>query len=926
MKGLAASGLTLAMLALGAGAAQAQTPQLENGKTKAVYDYKTAIRERVLIPQPGIDVDRNGKMDYVTADVIRPAASSATNKMPAIIDPSPYYVTSCRGNEAQCMSDWNNDNVNDRWPLFYDNYFLPRGYAYVLAQMNGTGYTEEGCPMHGGPTDIAGEKSVVDWLNGRVVAYKPKAGTSTTPDLDAPVVADWHNGSSAMIGKSYDGTLSNGVAATGVEGLKTIVPISAISAWYNYSRRGGIRQNSNYPGGSLNPGITYPGTAPSGHAGGINLPNRRGSAAAPTACWNVNQEINNDANEDTGDGDSHGDINKFWNDRDYVKDASKVKAAVFATHGFQDDNVKMDHMAMWWDALGKNNVPRKLWLLRAGHEDPFDSRRAEWVDTLHRWFDHYLYGVDNGIEKEPAVSIEDESKVWKDYASWPIPGTQNVDLFLRATSDPAAAGTLGGKAGGGAADSLGYTALTTTNENALMNSPTGSQANRRVFLSGPLKADLRLSGTAIADLAASIGATQTNFSVIVGDYGVLNADGTRQAFRQVSRTNDEGLATQTRRSCWGDAGLNAVTGEAGTPCETLGAACTLQPREVDNACYAELDPTFTDGTQWRVTRGVRDSTNRDSLVFGDPAVKPVTIGEKFRVPVVTMATEHIFKAGHQVAIIVGGTNTSDVNGTGNNNVAVTLDTRTSKVTLPLVGGYAAAAKAGLTDAETEAPTLGAVPADIATATTDKTGTTVSYTLPTATDNEDPNPVVTCDPASGSKFAVGTTTVTCVAKDANGNTSAPKTFKVVVRQDVPVTAPVGGSVPATLALTLGAPAQLGSFVPGVNQTYLGTTEATVTSTAGDALLSVADTSTVGTGHLVNGAFVLPEPLQLRARNAANTGTAYNNVGSLLNLLSWSAPVANDKVNLEFSQLVKANDPLRTGTYSKSLTFTLSTTQP
>ena len=56
-----------------------------------------------------------------------------------------------------------------------------------------------------------------------------------------------------MIGKSYDGTLANGVAATGVEGLKTIVPICAISAWYNYSRRGGIRQNTNYPGGSLNP-------------------------------------------------------------------------------------------------------------------------------------------------------------------------------------------------------------------------------------------------------------------------------------------------------------------------------------------------------------------------------------------------------------------------------------------------------------------------------------------------------------------------------------------------------------------------------------------------------------------------------------------------------------------------------------------------
>ena len=49
-------------------------------------------------------------------------------------------------------------------------------------------------------------------------------------------------------------------------------------------------------------------------------------------------------------------------------------------------------------------------------------------------------------------------------------------------------------------------------------------------------------------------------------------------------------------------------------------------------------------------------------------------------------------------------------------------------------------------------------------------------------------------------------------------------------------------------------------------------------------------------------------------------------SPLNLLTWSGPVSNDAVSLEFSQLVNANDPLRTGTYAKALTFTLSTTTP
>src|SRR3954462_5518987 len=142
--------------------------------------------------------------------------------------------------------------------------------------MNGTGYTENGCPMHGGPGDIAGEKSIVDWLNGRVKGYKSASLSAEE------VVAGWHNGSSSMIGKSYDGTLSNGVAATGVEGLKTIVPVSAISAWYNYSRPGRVRHHTNYPCGSLNPTVTTAGGT--NNPPGVDLPGRRSSQGDPGPC------------------------------------------------------------------------------------------------------------------------------------------------------------------------------------------------------------------------------------------------------------------------------------------------------------------------------------------------------------------------------------------------------------------------------------------------------------------------------------------------------------------------------------------------------------------------------------------------------------------------------------------------------------------
>jgi X-Pro dipeptidyl-peptidase len=156
-------------LAAAAPASAAGPPALsiEDGVTQPVFDYEQAIRERVYIPQPGIDQDRDGKDDRIAADIIRPKESGSELAVPAIIDPSPYYTTLCRGNEQQCMRDYDGDGVNDKWPLFYDNYFVPRGYAYVCAQMNGTGFST-GCPYHGGPTDIAGEKSVIDWLGGRV--------------------------------------------------------------------------------------------------------------------------------------------------------------------------------------------------------------------------------------------------------------------------------------------------------------------------------------------------------------------------------------------------------------------------------------------------------------------------------------------------------------------------------------------------------------------------------------------------------------------------------------------------------------------------------------------------------------------------------------------------------------------------------------
>lgn len=155
--------------------------------------------------------------------------------------------------------------------------------------------------------------------------------------------------------------------------------------------------------------------------------------------------------------------------------------------------------------------------------------------------------------------------------------------------------------------------------------------------------------------------------------------------------------------------------------------------------------------------------------------------------------------------------------------------------------------------------------------------------------------------AGADTAGGTTVSAVYAGDALYNVS---TSPLVTYAATSALGAVAASVPATLSLALGTPADFGAFTPGQTKTYEARTDANVISTAGDAALNVSDP-----GHLANGAFALPEPLQVS-----------------LSRTRWSAPVANDAVAMRFSQLVKAGDALRTGTYAKTLTFTLSTTTP
>jgi sugar phosphate isomerase/epimerase len=143
--------------------------------------------------------------------------------------------------------------------------------------------------------------------------------------------------------------------------------------------------------------------------------------------------------------------------------------------------------------------------------------------------------------------------------------------------------------------------------------------------------------------------------------------------------------------------------------------------------------------------------------------------------------------------------------------------------------------------------------------------------------------------------------------------------------------VGGNVPSVLQLAIpNTSGTFGTFVPGIGTNYNTALAATVTTTTGDAALTVSDASATAPGHLVNGTFSLASALQARAVGLGDTPPAFaplaETAGTPLSLKTWSGPTTAAPLTVDLRQAIGASEALRAGTYSKSLTFTLSTTAP
>ena len=415
-------------------------PVFANGMAQVVPAFQDStqwIRQELWV-ETNFDSDHDGKPDRVHVDVTRPKQTETEGlKVSILYGSSPYYAGTSRGQVNWNVQQELNDQPQPRGQMTEPPYqanrsrisnalvneWVPRGFAVVHSEAPGTGRSQ-GCPTVGDDPERLPMKFVVDWLNGRAKGYTTETGNEEVK------ATSWSTGKVGMIGTSYEGTLPLAAATTGVKGLEVVVPVSPNTSYYHYYRSNGLVRS---PGGYLGEDVDvlYDFIASGDTTGRANCDKlyKNGVFAGPT-----------------GQDRATGDYNDFWAKRDLLPHVKDIKAAVLLAHGFNDYNVVPEHSVRIYNEMKARGLPVSIYLHQGGHGGNPPA------DMLNRWFSHYLYGIDNGVEKDPPVWIvqdaaAQEPRAVAAAAAAAAQAAQQASETGRGT-DPAAAGAGAGRGRG----------------------------------------------------------------------------------------------------------------------------------------------------------------------------------------------------------------------------------------------------------------------------------------------------------------------------------------------------------------------------------------------------------------------------------------------------------------------------------------------
>lgn len=317
-------------------------------------------------------------------------------------DPADWYYPD-KGN--------NNSMVYENLDNF--NYYLVRGFAVVVSAGFGA-LGSDGFNYVGSEYERDAFKSVVEWLHGDRVAYADREGKIETK-------ADWANGNVAMTGRSYAGTMPFAVATTGVEGLKTIVPVAGIADWYTQQNMQGAQRY--WPKEMLNSFLAY--FCSSRYNDEALSEKQLDDIAA------FHHELSLQQLKCGFDYDP-----EFWGAGNYRLHADQIKCSALIVHGFNDENVSTKQFEMMHTAFEQAGQTVKLILHQGPHITPTMANKNYGIlidgkfydDIVNEWISHYLYGVENGAEKMPEVLAQTnyDQKKWEVESAWETEHTMKL--------------------------------------------------------------------------------------------------------------------------------------------------------------------------------------------------------------------------------------------------------------------------------------------------------------------------------------------------------------------------------------------------------------------------------------------------------------------------------------------------------------------
>ena len=307
-------------------------------------------------------------------------------------------------------SDWYYKDKGSTNSMVYENidsfnYYLVRGFAVTVSAGFGA-LGSDGFNYVGSEYERDAFKSVVEWIHGDRVAYADREGTITTK-------ADWANGNVAMTGRSYAGTMPFAVATTGVEGLKTIVPVAGIADWYSQQNMQGAQRY--WPKEMLNSFLAY--YCSSRYNDSTLSENQLDDIAA------FHHELSLQQLKCGFDYDE-----KFWGSGNYRLNADKIKCPALIVQGLNDENVSTKQFEMMLKSFQKAGQTVKVILHQGPHITPTMPNKGYGIlidgkfydDIVNEWISHYLYGVKNQAEDMPAVLVQTnhDQRKWETSASW----------------------------------------------------------------------------------------------------------------------------------------------------------------------------------------------------------------------------------------------------------------------------------------------------------------------------------------------------------------------------------------------------------------------------------------------------------------------------------------------------------------------------